>query len=150
MFATQNRAKLVADGGSRPAAAAATVQTRLPARPSWRRRGTLVSTTRCSFESTNMFTMDTVTHIRICIRLLIPSPQSVCTAHQAELRRLRLPNRIANDSDSKASEFECRFRSDSKSDNEIISNRINLFSIKNNLFLIKFDQILIKDQKCQL
>ena len=49
-----------------------------------------------------------------------------------------LPNRIYDDSDSKPSEFECRFWSDLKSDDEIVSYPI-VFLIKINLFSIKFD-----------
>ena len=38
-----------------------------------------------------------------------------------KLRQLTLPNRIVDDSDSKLSKFECRFWSNWKSDNTIIS-----------------------------
>ena len=60
-----------------------------------------------------------------------------------KLRRCGPTNRIVDNSDSKQSEFNRRFWSDSKSNDEIVSYHTDLFLIKFNLILIKFDLILI-------
>ena len=66
-----------------------------------------------------------------------------------KLRGLGLPNWILNDLDSKPSKFEWRFWSNSKFDykNHITWNRIVVFSIKIDLFLMTFDLISIKRSK---
>ena len=64
-----------------------------------------------------------------------------------KLRPVGLLNQIMDDSDSKLSEFEHQFWTDSKSDDKIVLNRINLFSIKIYLLLIKRSKKSIKKFK---